>query len=77
MKPENVKTGFNRIGVVFAAACFVLAAFGIGSFIAELATYGEENTGSLLFGLGSLLAGVASFVLARLLGWIIAGFAGG
>ena len=70
MKPQRVKTGFHRIGVV-------LAAFPVVTGIANDAqTFrGGEGVG-VTYTIFGIVVGTVIYAIAIGIGWIIAGFSG-
>jgi hypothetical protein len=73
MRTVRIKTGFHRVGIVLATVCAIpgLASIGSSIFAPERST-----TALMAFGVAALFLGGVCYLLARGLGWIVAGFAG-
>jgi hypothetical protein len=64
MRPQRIKTGFHRIGIVLAAICIVVG------------FYNAIGSASFRDAFSSLITAAVLYALATGLGWIVAGFMG-
>jgi hypothetical protein len=76
MRAQRIKTGFHRVGVVGAALCGVPAVGLLAVGAVQAWTNGPDALKLAVFGTLWVIGAGATYLAARALGWIIAGFAG-
>ena len=74
MRADRIKEGFRRIGLVIAVACLLPAALLTGAWL--LSATVANTYAPLLISAYLVATALISYLLARALGWIAAGFAG-
>jgi hypothetical protein len=67
----RIHRGFHRLGLVAALICFFPSAMALGVWLLDRAKPEGLLTGGIW-----VIAGLGCYLFARVLGWVVAGFAG-